>query len=130
MLGYITLIANFSFSFIFFGFLAQLLDAECILPLVVAISGRVGSETPITCELSGLRGVVVEETVILQTKSYASFIPKIYLYFFPLDMLHLGLQFDDYVTFFFISSLGRTAFSETQRCRFLDTRLCFDAIHE
>lgn len=42
--------------------LAQLLDAECILPLVVAISGRVGSETPINCEFSGLRGVIVEET--------------------------------------------------------------------
>ncbi|KAF3436341.1 hypothetical protein FNV43_RR23433 [Rhamnella rubrinervis] len=42
--------------------LAQILEAECILPLVVAISGRVGSESPITCELSGLRGVVVEET--------------------------------------------------------------------
>ncbi|KAI9080329.1 hypothetical protein K1719_037723 [Acacia pycnantha] len=41
--------------------LAQLLDAE-ILPLVVAISGRVGSETPINCEFSGLRGVIVEET--------------------------------------------------------------------
>lgn len=67
MLGYITLITIFIFSFLFFGFLAQLLDAECIVPLVVAISGRVGSENPITCELSGLRGVVVEETVILQT---------------------------------------------------------------
>lgn len=42
--------------------LAQFLDAGCILPLVVTISGRVGSETPITCEFSGLRGVIVEET--------------------------------------------------------------------
>lgn len=42
--------------------LAQLLDAECILPLVVTISGRVGSETPVSCEFSGLRGVIVEET--------------------------------------------------------------------
>ncbi|XP_034227700.1 E3 ubiquitin-protein ligase SP1-like isoform X2 [Prunus dulcis] len=42
--------------------LAKLLDSECILPLVVAISGRVSSETPITCEFTGLRGVVVEET--------------------------------------------------------------------
>ncbi|RYR71907.1 hypothetical protein Ahy_A02g006113 isoform B [Arachis hypogaea] len=41
--------------------LAQLLDAE-ILPLVVSISGRVSSETPIHCEFSGLRGVIVEET--------------------------------------------------------------------
>ncbi|XP_054802430.1 E3 ubiquitin-protein ligase SP1 isoform X2 [Prosopis cineraria] len=41
--------------------LAQLLDGE-ILPLVVAISGRVGSETPVNCEFSGLRGVIVEET--------------------------------------------------------------------
>ncbi|KAJ4835891.1 hypothetical protein Tsubulata_006149 [Turnera subulata] len=31
-------------------------------PLVVAISGRVGSETPINCQYSGLRGVIVEET--------------------------------------------------------------------
>ncbi|KAF8401610.1 hypothetical protein HHK36_012556 [Tetracentron sinense] len=43
--------------------LAQLLDTECkVLPLVVTISGRVGSETPINCEYSGLRGVIVEET--------------------------------------------------------------------
>ncbi|KAB1203179.1 hypothetical protein CJ030_MR8G028453 [Morella rubra] len=42
--------------------LAQLLDAGCILPLVVTISGRVSSETPINCEFSGLRGVIVEET--------------------------------------------------------------------
>ncbi|KAM5563808.1 E3 ubiquitin-protein ligase SP1 [Rosa sericea] len=42
--------------------LAKLLDSESILPLVVAISGRVSSDTPITCEFSGLRGVVVEET--------------------------------------------------------------------
>lgn len=44
---------------------AQLLDTACkVLPLVVTISGRVGSDTPITCEHSGLRGVIVEETVL------------------------------------------------------------------
>ncbi|KAA8550905.1 hypothetical protein F0562_002589 [Nyssa sinensis] len=43
--------------------LAQLLDTACkVLPLVVTISGRVGSDTPISCEYSGLRGVIVEET--------------------------------------------------------------------
>lgn len=43
--------------------LAQLLDtASKVLPLVVSISGRVGSESPITCERSGLRCVIVEET--------------------------------------------------------------------
>ncbi|PHT80492.1 hypothetical protein T459_18544 [Capsicum annuum] len=43
--------------------LAQLLDtASKVLPLVVTISGRVGSDTPINCEYSGLRGVIVEET--------------------------------------------------------------------
>ncbi|KAL9672557.1 hypothetical protein QQ045_028808 [Rhodiola kirilowii] len=43
--------------------LAQLLDTACkVLPLVVSVSGRVGSDTPITCEHSGLRGVIVEET--------------------------------------------------------------------
>lgn len=43
--------------------LAALLDAASkVLPLVVTISGRVGSETPIKCEHSGLRGVIVEET--------------------------------------------------------------------
>lgn len=42
--------------------LAQLFDtASKVLPLVVTISGRVGSDTPITCN-SGLRGVIVEET--------------------------------------------------------------------
>lgn len=44
---------------------AQLLDTECkVLPLVVTLSGRVGSDTPINCEYSGLRGVIVEETVM------------------------------------------------------------------
>ncbi|KAB2637484.1 mitochondrial ubiquitin ligase activator of nfkb 1-A [Pyrus ussuriensis x Pyrus communis] len=42
--------------------LAKLLDSECRLPLVVAVSGRVSSETPINCEFTVLRGVVVEET--------------------------------------------------------------------
>ncbi|ONK61664.1 uncharacterized protein A4U43_C08F32300 [Asparagus officinalis] len=43
--------------------LAALLDTACkVLPLVVTISGRVGSEAPIKCEHSGLRGVIVEET--------------------------------------------------------------------
>ncbi|KAI3863814.1 hypothetical protein MKW98_031406 [Papaver atlanticum] len=43
--------------------LAQLLETACkVLPLVVTISGRVSSDTPITCEYSGLRGVIVEET--------------------------------------------------------------------
>ncbi|KMT06107.1 hypothetical protein BVRB_7g163340 [Beta vulgaris subsp. vulgaris] len=43
--------------------LAVLLDAASkVIPLVVCVSGRVGSETPIKCEYSGLRGVIVEET--------------------------------------------------------------------
>lgn len=43
--------------------LAQLLDtASKVLPLVVTVTGRVGSDTPISCEYSGLRGVIVEET--------------------------------------------------------------------
>ncbi|KAL2535612.1 E3 Ubiquitin ligase family protein [Forsythia ovata] len=43
--------------------LAQLLDTACkVLPLVVTVSGRVGSDTPINCEYSGLRGVIVEQT--------------------------------------------------------------------
>ncbi|XP_019161414.1 PREDICTED: E3 ubiquitin-protein ligase SP1 isoform X1 [Ipomoea nil] len=43
--------------------LAQLLDtASKVLPFVVTISGRVGSDTPISCQYSGLRGVILEET--------------------------------------------------------------------
>ncbi|KAK9756102.1 hypothetical protein RND81_01G073400 [Saponaria officinalis] len=43
--------------------LAMLIDAASkVLPLVVSVSGRVGSDTPIKCEYSGLRGVIVEET--------------------------------------------------------------------
>lgn len=43
---------------------AQLLELDSkILPFIVAVSGRVGSETPIKCEHSGIRGVIVEETV-------------------------------------------------------------------
>ncbi|CAB4291758.1 unnamed protein product [Prunus armeniaca] len=40
--------------------LAKLLDAEHV-PLVVGISVRVCSETPINCEFGGLRGVIVEQ---------------------------------------------------------------------
>lgn len=49
-----------------FGFeTAQLLDAEGkVLPLIVTLSGRVGSDVPINCEYSGVRGVIVEETVM------------------------------------------------------------------
>ncbi|GJZ85422.1 E3 ubiquitin protein ligase SP1 [Tanacetum coccineum] len=44
--------------------LAKLLEAaNKVLPFVVTISGRVSSDTPINCEYSGLRGVIVEETV-------------------------------------------------------------------
>ncbi|ONM60195.1 Protein trichome birefringence-like 10 [Zea mays] len=43
--------------------LAAILDtASKVLPLVVAISGRVGSDTPLICQQSGMRGVIVEET--------------------------------------------------------------------
>nr|DAD33536.1 TPA_asm: hypothetical protein HUJ06_012387 [Nelumbo nucifera] len=42
--------------------LAQLLDTACkLVPMVVTIFGRVGSDTPINCK-NGLRGVIVEET--------------------------------------------------------------------
>ncbi|KAK1295562.1 hypothetical protein QJS10_CPA16g00996 [Acorus calamus] len=43
--------------------LGLLLDTACkVLPLVVTVSGRVGSETPINAECSGLRSVIVEDT--------------------------------------------------------------------
>ncbi|KAL5209311.1 hypothetical protein ABZP36_004934 [Zizania latifolia] len=43
---------------------AVILDtATKVLPLVVAISGRVGSDTPLICQQSGMGGVIVEETV-------------------------------------------------------------------
>ncbi|KAL9430872.1 hypothetical protein AB3S75_026128 [Citrus x aurantiifolia] len=43
--------------------LAHLLDSGSkVLPFIVTVSGRVGSEIPISCEYSGLRGVIVEET--------------------------------------------------------------------
>lgn len=42
--------------------LAILLESACkSLPLVVTIAGRVGSDTPISCEHSSLRGVILEE---------------------------------------------------------------------
>lgn len=66
-------------------FSAQLLDEE-ILPFVVTISGRVGSETPINCEFSGLRGVIVEETVC-RHKFLKSMIPL----FFYKDVAYLIL---------------------------------------
>ncbi|KAJ3683855.1 hypothetical protein LUZ60_014082 [Juncus effusus] len=42
--------------------LAYILDkASKVIPIVVTISGRVGSDAPIICEQSGLRGVMVDE---------------------------------------------------------------------
>ncbi|CAL9778291.1 unnamed protein product [Musa acuminata subsp. burmannicoides] len=41
-----------------------------ILVLVVSVTGRVGSETPINCEQSGLKSVVVTETVILYSQVF------------------------------------------------------------
>ncbi|KAL8029003.1 hypothetical protein ABFX02_14G200100 [Erythranthe guttata] len=50
--------------------LAQLCSAaSAVVPLVVAVSGLVSSDTPIKCEYSGLKGVIVEnkeETHILR----------------------------------------------------------------
>ncbi|KAG0555802.1 hypothetical protein M758_11G003500 [Ceratodon purpureus] len=43
--------------------LAMLLESACkVVPLVVTVAGRVGSEAPIACEHSSLRGVILEET--------------------------------------------------------------------
>lgn len=43
--------------------LAILLESACkALPLVVTVAGRVGSDTPISCDHSSLRGVILEET--------------------------------------------------------------------
>ncbi|KAG0495351.1 hypothetical protein HPP92_000041 [Vanilla planifolia] len=42
--------------------LAAILDAVRKVSPLVTVSGRVCSDTPIQCELSGLRGVIVEET--------------------------------------------------------------------
>ena len=64
-------------------FSAQLLDAE-ILPLIVTISGRVSSETPINCEFSGLRGVIVEETVRRHKALISSFYKDIAYVLLPL----------------------------------------------
>jgi E3 ubiquitin-protein ligase MUL1 len=54
--------------------LAAILDtASKVLPLVVAVSGRVGSDTPLICQQSGMRGVIVEETVSIGSISTVSF---------------------------------------------------------
>ena len=37
--------------------------ARKVLPFIVTVPGRVGSETQISCEQSGLRAVIVEEMV-------------------------------------------------------------------
>jgi E3 ubiquitin-protein ligase MUL1 len=43
--------------------LAQLLDTACnVIPLIVTVSGRVCSDTPIDCEYSKLRGVILDQT--------------------------------------------------------------------
>ncbi|KAK1398980.1 RING-type E3 ubiquitin transferase [Heracleum sosnowskyi] len=43
--------------------LSQLLDtASKVLPLIVSVSGKVGSDRPIKCETSGLECVILKET--------------------------------------------------------------------
>ena len=95
-------------NFVFFRFSAQLLDAERILPLVVTISGRVCSETPVNCEFSRLRGVIVEETVhIYRFKEH-----NVHIFF--RRKLNYFFLFVLYVTIVLISFSGRTTFFETQ----------------
>lgn len=96
----------------FLWFSAQLLEAECVLPLVVAISGRVSSDTPINCEFSGLRGVIVEETVM-----------DVIVFIQVHSTRHWTY---DRVCF----SLGRTTLSKAQWCRIMDSGFCTDALHE
>ncbi|KAK4843984.1 hypothetical protein QYF36_015046 [Acer negundo] len=43
---------------------AQLFNTESKFSPLVVISGRVGSETPIICDYSLLRGVIVEKTML------------------------------------------------------------------
>lgn len=68
-----------------FSISVQLLDTACkVLPLVVTVSGRVGSDTPIKCEYSGLRGVIVEETVL---RYFVLF------YFFIAHLIYIAVVF-------------------------------------
>lgn len=65
-----------------------MLDIESkVLPLVVAISGRVGAESPISCEFSGLRGVIVEETVMLNNHYLKGYNCSIDVFFFFFNIL-------------------------------------------
>lgn len=97
--------------FISFDISAQLLDAASnVFSLVVAVTGRVGSDTPINCKSSGLRGVIVEETVC---RFICSTTTNTWLIMFPSSSVnHLP-----------ICSLGRGALVEMQRCWFLDRGL-------
>lgn len=78
-------------------FSEQLLDVER-LPLLVAISGNVVSETPIKCEITGLRGVIVEERVcrlqFLTSMNYLFFYNDIAYSFYPFaTILYLFCNF-------------------------------------
>ncbi|CAL9040998.1 unnamed protein product [Musa banksii] len=44
--------------------------SEILVVLVVSVTGRVGSETPINCEQSRLKSVIVTETVILYSQVF------------------------------------------------------------
>ncbi|XP_057850218.1 E3 ubiquitin-protein ligase SP1 isoform X2 [Cryptomeria japonica] len=59
--------------------LDPLLSTACkVVPLVVSVAGRVGSETPIVCERSRIRGVILEEMVeqhFLKHNDAGSWIP-------------------------------------------------------
>lgn len=66
-----------------------------MLPLVVTISGRVSSDTPISCEHSGLRGVIVDQTV----NTLLSERQNLYYLFFFFDFLYLSALKAIYTTF-------------------------------
>lgn len=41
------------------------IDSSKLLPFIVVVSGKFGSDTPIKCEHIGIHGVIVEETIFV-----------------------------------------------------------------
>jgi hypothetical protein len=88
---------NFFFDMSALSSTAAILDtASKVLPLVVAVSGRVGSDTPLICQQSGMRGVIVEETVSTDFIHYfviitmANVMQLIKYFYFCLTFLFVG----------------------------------------
>lgn len=72
---------GFGYVFEIFLFSSEQLVESKVFPLIIAVSGNVGSETPIKCEHSDILGVFLKKTVCYEIGLLCLEIEKFYIIF-------------------------------------------------